>query len=194
MRYLIAPLCAVWLLICVVPAMADSGPAACTEQIVNGGFEEGRTGWSAVSAGGYDMFNQAAPYTGQWGAFLAGYDSADDRLAQDVALPAGQTATLSFWWRVRTDETDHPWDTLDVEVAPAGSASTRLLRVTDADAAAGWQQATFDLSAQAGQTITLAFHAQTDLDRPTDFYLDDISIAACPAAPAIYLYLPLALH
>lgn len=194
MRYLTVLLVAVLLPVFIVPAMASTGPAACTAQIVNGGFEEGGAGWSAASAGSYNIFSQAAPHTGQWGAFLAGYNSADDRLTQDVALPAGQTATLSFWWQARTEETDHWWDTLDVEVTPGGGASVRLLRVTDADAAAGWQQAVFDLSAYAGQTVTLAFHAQTDLDWPTDFYLDDVSIEACPTTSSFRLYLPLALH
>jgi hypothetical protein len=195
-RYLIViPLLTALWLAPVSPAAAQrAAPAACTDQIANGGFEDGSVGWTATSAGGYTVFSQALPRTGQWGAFLAGYDRADDRLAQDVALPVGQRLTLSFWWQVRTEESDHPWDTLDVEITPAGRAAVRLRRITDADASIDWQHAAFDLSAYAGQTVTLSFRAQTDLDRPTDFYLDDVSIEACPATAPVSIYLPLALH
>ncbi|MGC8782550.1 MAG: choice-of-anchor J domain-containing protein [Anaerolineae bacterium] len=177
------------------PAAAQAPrPAACAELLVNGGLEDGAAGWQISSADGYPLLSQALPHTGQWGAFLAGYNEADDRLAQAVALPAGQTSTLRFWWQARTDETDHSWDTLDVEITPAGAAPIRLQRITDADAGGGWQQATFDLSAYAAQTVTLSFHAQTDFDRPTDFYLDDISLEACAAATSFQLYLPLTLR
>ncbi len=177
------------------PAAAQAPrPAACNELLVNGGFEAGAAAWQISSAGGYSLLSQALPHTGEWGAFLAGYNEADDRLAQAVALPAGQTSTLRFWWQVRTDETDHPWDALDVEVTPAGAAPIRLQHITDADAGGAWQQATFDLSAYAAQTVTLSFHAQTDLDRPTDFYLDDISLEACAPAASFQLYLPLTLR
>jgi len=195
-RYLIViPLLTALCLNPVLPAASQgAAPAACTDQIANGGFEEGPAGWTATSAGGYAVFSQALPRTGQWGAFLAGYNRADDRLAQDVALPAGQTLILSFWWQVRTEESDHPWDTLDVEITPAGRATVRLQRITDADAGVDWQYAAFDLSAYAGQTVTLSFHAQTDLDRPTDFYLDDASLNACDAAALGRVYLPLMLR
>lgn len=177
------------------PAVAQEvPPATCNELVVNGGFEEEAAGWQIASAGGYAVLSQALPRTGQWGAFLAGYNEADDRLAQDVFLPAGQSSTLRFWRQVRTDETDHPWDTLDVEVTPAGGVPLRLQRITDADAGPTWVQASFDLTAYAGQTVTLAFRARTDFDRPTDFYLDDISIEACAPPAAIRVYLPLTLR
>ena len=162
-----------------------AAPVACTEQVANGGFESDGSAWQTTSAGGYALISPILPRTGQWGAILGAYDNANDELAQTITLPAGATLTLHFWWQMTTLEPNHPWDTLDVTVAPAGGGTAiRLFRITDGNIAGDWQPATFDLAPYAGQTVRLAFRAQTDSDQPTDFYLDDISIEACPTVTA----------
>ena len=151
--------------------------------MTNGGFESGSAPWETVSAGGYTIISPVLPHTGQWGAVLGAYDSANDELAQTLTLPAGTTLTLRFWWQMTTLEANHPWDTLDVTVTPAsGGTPVRLLRITDGNLAGAWQQAVLDLTPHAGQSIRLSFRAETDSDRPTDFYLDDISMEACPGS------------
>ncbi len=166
----------------IQPARA-AAPFACTEQVADGGFEAGGAAWQTTSLGGYVLLSQLLPYTGQWGAYLGGYNNANDELAQIVSLPAGAAITLRLWWQATTEETTHPWDTLDATLTPAGGGTaTRLLRLSDDSVIGSWQQATLDLSAYAGQTWRLAFRARTDDNRPTDFYLDDISIEACGAA------------
>lgn len=168
-----------------IPPAHAGGPSACSEQVTDGGFEAGGAAWQAVSLGGFALISQLMPHTGAWGAYLAGYNNADDELAQVVSLPAGATITLRLWWQVTTEETTHPWDTLDVTLTPAGGGTdVRLLRLTDGSITDSWQQATVDLSPYAGGNWRLAFRGRTDADRPTDFYLDDISIEACAAASA----------
>jgi hypothetical protein len=99
-----------------------------------------------------------------------------------VTLPAGTIITLRLWWQVTTEETSHPWDTLDATIAPAsGGTAVHLLRLSDGSVTGSWQPATIDLSAYRGQTMRLAFRGRTDDSRPTDFFLEDISIEACPA-------------
>ena len=160
-----------------------AAPVACTEQVTNGDFESGSAPWETVSAGGYTIISPVVPHTGQWGAVLGAYDSANDELAQTITLPAGTTLTLRFWWQMTTQEADHPWDTLNITLAPtSGGISVRLLRITDGDPAGAWRQAVLDLTPHAGQSVRLSFRAQTDSDRPTDFYLDDISMEACPGS------------
>lgn len=159
---------------------AQPAPAACTEQVTDGGFEAGGTAWQTTSAGGFDIISQIMPYAGDWGAYMGGYNNANDELAQGIVLPAGNAITLSFWWQMMTQETTHFWDTLDVTIAPAGGGTAvRVAQITDGSVANAWQQTSVDLSAYAGQSVRLAFVAQTDSDRPTDFYLDDISVSAC---------------
>lgn len=157
-----------------------AAPAACIEQVANGGFESGSAPWQAVSAGGYTLISPILPHTSQWGAVLGAYDNADDELAQTITLPAGTTPTLRFWWQMTTQEIDHPWDALSVTITPAGGAPVLLRRITDGDVSSVWQQAAVNLTPYAGQSVRLSFRAQTDSDRPTDFYLDDVSVEACP--------------
>ncbi len=168
-----------------LPLAHAGNPSACAEQVADGGFEAGGTAWQSTSLGGFALISQLMPHTGVWGAYLAGYNNADDELAQVVSLPAGATITLRLWWQVTTEETTHPWDTLDVTLTPAGGGATvRLLRLTDGSITDSWQQVVVDLSAYAGGDWRLAFRGRTDADRPTDFYLDDINIEACAAASA----------
>lgn len=168
----------------ISPARA-AGPLACAEQVADGGFEAGGAAWQTTSLGGYSLLSQLLPHTGAWGAYLGGYNNANDELAQVVSLPAGAAIALRLWWQVTTEETTHPWDTLDATLTPAGGGTAiRLLRLSDNSVTGSWQQATVDLSAYAGQTWRLAFRARTDDNRPTDFYLDDVSIEACGATTA----------
>lgn len=163
-----------------------AGPAACTELILNGGFESGATSWEVTTNGPYALVSAAFPHTGQSGAILGARDSAVDELGQAITVPAATTATLRFWWYMLTEETDADvWDRLDATIAaPASPSPVRLLRITDNSVPGSWQQASIDISTYAGQSIRLAFRATTDSDRPTDFYLDDVSLEACAGAAA----------
>lgn len=169
--------------VAVVPAAAETQSVnACSERVVNGGFEAGVTGWEPTTNGPFALVGPALPHTGALGAILGARNNADDRLEQSITLPAGQTATLRFWWHMLTEEPDHPWDTLEVTVKPAGAAeSTRLIRITDGDVQGQWREAVISLSAYAGQTVELSFRAETDANQPTEFYVDDVSVQACDA-------------
>ncbi|MEU3570883.1 hypothetical protein AB0E96_21045, partial [Kitasatospora sp. NPDC036755] len=53
---------------------------------------------------------------------------------------------------------------------------TALKTYSNVDAAAGYQQRTFDLSSYAGQTVTLKFAGTEDASLQTSFVVDDTSI------------------
>jgi len=167
----------------IAPASAETQSVnACTERVINGGFEAGVTGWEPTTNGPFALVGPALPHTGALGAILGARNNADDRLEQAITLPAGKSATLRFWWLMLTEEPDHPWDTLEVTIKPAGAAeSIRLIRITDGDAQGQWREAVINLSAYAGQTAELSFRAVTDANQPTEFYVDDVSVQACDA-------------
>jgi kumamolisin len=181
----------------VVPAFAeDAAVNACAERVINGGFEAGVTGWEPTTNGPFALVGPALPRSGALGAILGARNNADDRLEQVIALPGGQTATLRFWWHMLTEEPDHPWDTLEVTIKPAGSAeSIRLIRITDGDVQGQWRESVVSLSQYAGQTVELSFRAETDTNQPTEFYVDDVSVQACdPSVVARRFVLPLILR
>ncbi|BAJ26266.1 MULTISPECIES: M1 family aminopeptidase [Kitasatospora] len=158
------------------PTATAAQAAACTpaQVLANGGFESGSTPWTS-SSGVITSGGSQSPHGGTSYAWLDGYGSAHtDTLAQTVTLPAGCTnATLSFWLHVDTAETSttSAYDKLTAKVG-----STVLAAYSNLDAAAGYQKKTLDLSAYAGQTVSLSFGGVEDSGLQTSFVLDDLAL------------------
>jgi immune inhibitor A len=119
-------------------------------------------------------------------------DSLNNSITRSVAVPAG-AASLTFQaqWNIEDCGPD-PCDYAYVE-ADAGNGYTALAgSITQAaegngidGLSHGWTPATFDLSAYAGQTISLRFRYVTDTavqgtdpQAPAGLFIDDISVSA----------------
>jgi kumamolisin len=139
------------------------------------------------------MINNYLAHGGVQSAHLAGVDNAKDQLKVALALPADKpSVTLSFWWRIHTEEESNEFDGLSVVVADAaGNALRSLLTLGSNSAANQWQQQTLDLSEFASQSIQLQFVAQTDSSLVTDFFVDDVAVTACGASQGFQVFLPL---
>ena len=169
------------------PAQAlDGRHAACTELLANGDLEAGPVSWTQTSAGGYDLISQFNPRSGQWGAYLAGANNADDRLSQALLLPSGAISiTLRLWWALESEEAPVPADTLTAFLLrPDGTLLAELWRIDNTAAAAAWDEALLDLTPYTGQNVVLRFQALSNGFDLTDFYLDDLSVTACAALPS----------
>jgi len=91
------------------------------------------------------------------------------------------TATLTYWLHVDTTEntTTATPDTLTVQVLnSSGSVLATLATYSNLDPNTGYTQQSADLSAYAGQTITLKFTGtETDTNGgTTDFVFDDTAL------------------
>ncbi|MQS11671.1 hypothetical protein F7Q99_05045 [Streptomyces kaniharaensis] len=153
----------------------SGGGGACTptQLLGNQGFETGSAAPWTASAGVIDNSASQPAHGGSWKAWLDGYGSSHtDTLSQTVTIPAGCKATLSFWLHIDTAESGTtPYDKLTVSVN-----GTTLKTYSNVDAAAGYQQRTFDLSAYAGKSVTLKFTGVEDSSLQTSFVIDDTSI------------------
>ena len=157
-------------------------PGGGTAQMFgNPGFENGSPDpapW-VVSAGVIDNNTASQPaHGGSWKAWLNGYAVPHtDTLMQSVAIPANATkATLSFWLHINTTETTKTksFDTLTVRVRnSAGSVIATLATYSNLNAAAGYSQFSFDLSAYKGQTIQIHLEGVEDQGLKTSFVVDD---------------------
>ena len=161
-------------------------PAACGDQLLaNGGFENGAVTapWTTSPASGVVINNgTVAARTGTWKAMLGGQGTdTTETLSQDVTIPAGCTVTLSYWLRVTTAETSHPWDFFRVQVID-GATTTTLDTLDDSDLGGSYVQHTVDLSAYAGKTVTLRFLSDEDGSVQTSFWLDDVSLDTAVAS------------
>jgi hypothetical protein len=165
-------------------AEANAKPSSsCPAQqlLGNPGFETGSTApWSATS-GVISNSSSEPARTGNWKAWLDGYGSAHtDTLSQAVTLPTGCGAyQFNFWMHVDTAETTTTakYDTLKLQVlSSSGAVLANLYTYSNLNHNTGFSQHTFNLSAYAGQAITLKFTGVEDYTKQTSFVIDDTSV------------------
>ncbi len=140
-----------------VSTSGGGGGCTSTQPLANPGFESGDTGWTDSGVINNDPREPAR--SGSWTAWLNGWGSAHtDTLSQSVKIPAGCKATLTFYLHIDTAEIGSTaYDKLTVT---AGSKT--LATYSNANAASGYAQKSFDLSSLAGQTVTLKFTGVED--------------------------------
>ncbi len=163
--------------------VATSTPVGCTETLTNGGFESGTTPWVQSSKGGYAIIANTRPRTGTMSAYLAGYDRANDTIYQQVTIPSNSTsATLTYYWNMATQETGTTkYDYLYARVQNSSGTNLATLETrSNADVQNTWTKSTFNLAAYKGQTVRIHFQGTTDRLYPTSFFVDDVSLTACP--------------
>ncbi|MEU6970331.1 putative Ig domain-containing protein [Kitasatospora aureofaciens] len=159
-------------------SIAGSGGGTCTgggQLLGNPGFETGTASPWTASAGVIDNSSSEAAHSGSWKAWLDGYGTTHtDTLSQTVTVPAGCKASFSFWLHVDTAETGSTaYDKLTVQ-----ANSTTLATFSNVNAANGYTLRTYDLSAFAGQSVTIKFTGTEDSSLQTSFVLDDTALNA----------------
>ena len=161
--------------------------ASCGDQLIgNGGFENGvdPTPWTANPTNVVTNSGSVGARTGSWKALLGGQGTtATETVSQDVTIPANCAATLTYWLRITTSETTttNAYDSFTVQVI-SGGAPTPLQTWSNLNKGTSYVQRTLDLSAYAGQTITLKFLSQEDYSLQTSFWLDDVALNTSAAA------------
>ncbi|MGW4523634.1 putative Ig domain-containing protein [Amycolatopsis sp. NPDC004378] len=151
-----------------------SGGGGCSGQkLGNPGFE-GSGSWTATSGVITDSSSGEAPHAGSHLAYLDGYGSTHtDTLSQSVAIPAGCHATLTYYLHIDTAETT---TTTQYDKLTVKAGSTTLASYSNLDKATGYQLRTVDVSAFAGQTVTLTFTGAEDSSLQTSFCIDDTAL------------------
>ncbi|MBK8793386.1 MAG: M4 family metallopeptidase [Holophaga sp.] len=158
-----------------------STPPPGSELILNGGFENGTTNWTATS-GAIGTFTAQPAYAGTKNAWLGGNGKTSTEYAyQSVTIPSSiTTATLSFYLHIDTAETttSTAYDKLVVSLQnTAGKTLKTLATYSNLNKAAGYVLKTFDVSAYKGQTIRVYFKGTEDSSLQTSFVLDNVSLS-----------------
>ncbi|MEH0580369.1 hypothetical protein [Streptomyces sp. B21-108] len=120
------------------------------------------------------------PHGGKWFAWIDGFGTTHtDTLAQTVTIPADcSRAHLAFYLHIDTAETQAvAYDTMTAAVLGSSGTAHPLATWSNTDAASGFTLRTFDLSAYAGQTVTLRFSGTEDYSLQTSFVIDDASLS-----------------
>jgi hypothetical protein len=158
-------------------AAVGAGCAAPGQKLGNPGFESGNTVWSASAAViGQNAAAGQATHAGTWNAWLDGYGTTHtDTLSQTVTIPAGCSATLSFFLHIDTAETTTTtqFDKLTVKLG-----TTTLGTFSNLNSGTGYTQRSFNVSSFAGQTVSLSFTGTEDTSLETSFVVDDTALTA----------------
>ena len=168
-----------------LPSVARTASYCPGNLLINGGFEQGHTGWYTYTTGSgwkqHDLIGSDAegfdPYKGHYAARLGGYEGVWDAITQTVVIPVqGQ---LTYWWKGRTHETLPHHDTFAVALLNQdGTLVASLAYHDDQDVQETWQQDVVDVSAHAGQSLTLRFSSYNDHYFYTVFHLDEICLSS----------------
>lgn len=160
--------------------------------LVNGGFEQGNTGWQESSSNNVPLIvngfapNALTPHTGSWGAWLGGLPNEVSILSQQVVVPAG-APVLSFYYVIGSGDACG-FDSASVRV---NNTQLGLYELCEDANTGDWVNDAFNLSAFAGQSVTISFRATLDSSLNSNFFLDDVAFVPlrtaaeqAPAAPA----------
>jgi len=151
-----------------------------TELITNGGFEGSSTPW--VLSGSSTRSTGSFPHSGTGYLILGGVNSSTATTYQQISIPTGSTAGLTFWLNVTSDETTTTtvFDQLFVEVRNTSGTLLATLatysNLNKGTAGVYSLKGSFSLSSFAGQTVRIQFRATTDSSLLTSFRVDDVSV------------------
>ncbi|MFG1906002.1 M4 family metallopeptidase [Kribbella sp. NPDC048928] len=153
----------------------SGGTGNCSGQkFGNPGFETGTAAPWTASTGVVDNTASQPAHSGTWKAWMDGYGQTHtDTLSQSVAIPAGCSATLSFYLHIDSSETttSTAYDKLTVN-----AGSTTLATYSNLNKASGYSLKSFNLSSFAGQTVTISFSGSEDVSLQTSFVVDDTGL------------------
>jgi hypothetical protein len=163
-------------------------PSASIAHVINGGFENGLTGWTA---GG------VAPPTASTAQFHSAGASAllgtvqpaieptgNSSLSQTVAIPPSGKTTLTFWyWPATTDQIclsggcTYDWQEAQIRSTSGQTLASVFKHNSNSQT---WTQVSFDMTPYAGQNVVLWFNVHQDGSSPPDdtwMYLDDVTLS-----------------
>ncbi|MBN2549690.1 MAG: hypothetical protein JXB15_11060 [Anaerolineales bacterium] len=147
--------------------------------LVNGDFECGRNvGRSEYSSHGLDIVLsvpglQITPHSGSWAAWMGGDDDEISRIWQEVTVSASQSY-LHFWlWIASADACGNDFGWVRVN-----GATVATYNLCSNQATGSWVEKVIDLSAYAGQLISLEFRVETNDSLNSNMFVDDVSFTS----------------
>jgi hypothetical protein len=162
---------------------------ACTSAVVDGGFENDSNLWTHYSSSGYSSLRctlatceGAIIRSGSAVAWLGGADDELSILEQQVTVPNSAAPVFSYWYNVGSQETTCGYDSAASYVkVGALEADLATHELCDSNETSGWRNQIVNLSAYAGQTVTIGFRVLTDSSVNSNFFVDDVSLYASNA-------------
>ena len=146
---------------------------------INGNFESGSTGWDEYSTHGWGLILPASglpviPHSGNWAVWLGGDYNDISFIRQQVTVPVS-SPYLAYWhWIASQDFCG--WDFGGVIIND--STVVDQYNLCSSANTGGWVKHVVNLSAYAGQSVSLQIRAETDSSLNSNLFVDDVSFQA----------------
>jgi hypothetical protein len=188
------------------PSLPAVRPIVCHNIIVNSGFEDPivaappelrHSYWWQTSDSGVMPISQDWPFTGEWGAWLGGYEDGMDRIGTQIAYPlrppdtgVGRdlvSAELTYAFAVAgTEAPNNVGDVLSFLLVDQdnGRLTVVLDRLSSTAVHDDWALRSVDVtnafrSRPGWGRARLEVRAVNDALNPTSWFLDDIGVVHC---------------
>lgn len=149
--------------------------------IGNGDFEQGRgVAWTEYSKRGYELILQppnliVKPYDGTWAVWLGGVNNEISYIQQQIIIPAANPY-LSYWhWIASADGCNHDVGGLLVNGTAVDTYWLCIVNNTY-----GWVQKVVNLSAYAGQSVSIQIRAECNGIFNSNLFIDHVSFQSTP--------------
>ncbi len=160
----------------------ESAPPPVEVAINNGDFEQGNVIWtsrSSLALGNLILSTDSlptsvSPHGGKWLAWLGGVNAETSVIETTLQVPS-EAPYLLLWNRVKSIETDCTKDVASLKINGSDVDSIGLCAGTST---LGWLSRSLDLSAYAGQTVTLTLQVTTDDALASSLFVDDLVFRA----------------
>jgi serine protease len=153
--------------------------------LVNGDFEQGRTGWTEFSTHGWAIIvddfapTSVIPHSGSWAAWMGGDFNDTSYIQQQVTVPAARPYLRYYHWIASADACG--FDFANVLI---NGSSVHQYDLCSAQNTGGWVNHSVNLSAYAGQSVMLRIRVTTDSSENSNLFVDDVSFqSSASSAP-----------
>ncbi|OIO86699.1 MAG: hypothetical protein AUK02_05730 [Anaerolineae bacterium CG2_30_58_95] len=151
--------------------------------IVNGDFESGLTGWTEYSTHGWPIIvnsfspNSVTAHSGSYAAWLGGSNDEISYIQQQVTISSG-APYLVYWQWIGSDDVCGS----DIGEVLVNGSVVDVYNLCTENNTGGWVTHSVDLSAYAGQSVTLQIRSETGPSIYSNLFVDDVSLQASAAA------------
>lgn len=149
--------------------------------VPNGDFEQGATVWTQSSSNGRQQIrnsfapNSVTPYSGAWGVWLGGAFDEQGHIQQTVTVPAGAPYLYFYNWIGSADLQGFDFGYIVINGTPVATVDLHSGANTS-----GWVKRVTNLSAYAGQLVTLRIAVTTDDSFNSNWFIDDVGFQSTP--------------
>jgi len=148
----------------------------------NGDFESGATNWTESSSNGYALILHQdslppQPHGGSWAVWLGGDNNESGTIEQLVIVPTSAPYLAYWYWIASEDICDFDYGGVKIN-----GVDVDKYTLCEDNTMSGWGKRVINLSAYAGQGVTLRLWIDTDSSLNSNLFIDDVAFQSSAAS------------